>query len=335
MKKNVLALLAMFSLAGGAFAQFTQVVQGTGGTRNDTLDDGTVVVLDLSTDDVEQENDEVDSYYDDDLDAGWEGAPDDQNLLTLGVRFRDIAIPQGATIDSAFIIFHAHEGKSTDDVALLDIVCEAADNAPTFDETNFNENYLLTDRPRTTAEIRWTVDEEWIIWQPYKTVDLAPVVQEVINRPGWQSGNALAFIFLPTDEQGSSQFENAREFTSFENIADPEDTDPQGNPGDGANWPSRRPMIEIYYNGIVSVQELELNTFKVSPNPVMNNTLNIQLENATSANIEIVSSAGQIVKQMSTSSTSTAVDMNGLEKGIYMVKVTQNGTSSVQKVVLK
>ena len=73
-------------------------IKATGGQINDTLDDETVVTLDLSSDDAEQENDEVDTPYDDDLDAGWEGAPDDQNILTLGLRFRDITIPRAARI---------------------------------------------------------------------------------------------------------------------------------------------------------------------------------------------------------------------------------------------
>ena len=67
------SFILVFVLAFGASAQSTYFecyIQGTGGTINDTLDNGTVVTLDLSTDDVEQENDEPDSYYDDDLDAG-------------------------------------------------------------------------------------------------------------------------------------------------------------------------------------------------------------------------------------------------------------------------
>lgn len=336
MKKTLLSLSAFLFIATGAFAQFEQVIQGTGGTRNDTLDGGTVVVLELSTDDVEQENDEVDSYYDDDLDAGWEGAPEDQNELHMGLRFIDVTIPQGATIDSAFIILHAHEGKGAGDVAILNIACEATDDAVTFDETNFNDNYLLTDRPATSATVNWTVAEEWIIWESYRTVDLSTIIQEVIDRPGWTSGNAIAFIFNATDEQGSTAVENAREFTSFENIADPDDSTPGGVAGDGANHPERRPMIKIYYDGIVSVGEIKpASSFQVSPNPITNGVLNVQLENTANANIEIVSLIGQTVKQVNTNQLVNAIEMSDLGKGLYLVRVTQNGTSTVEKVVLK
>ncbi|MGB6037875.1 MAG: hypothetical protein WBG42_16490, partial [Cryomorphaceae bacterium] len=87
MKKSLPILIAALVATTVAFGQqvtIEQFIQPTGGQVNDTLDNGTIVTLDLSSDDAEQENDEVDSPYDDDLDAGWEGAPEDQNLLTLG-----------------------------------------------------------------------------------------------------------------------------------------------------------------------------------------------------------------------------------------------------------
>jgi hypothetical protein len=62
----------------------------------------------VSSDDAEQENDKMDALFDDDLDAGWEGAPEDQNILTAGLRFRQIDVPQGARIDSAFITLWSH-----------------------------------------------------------------------------------------------------------------------------------------------------------------------------------------------------------------------------------
>lgn len=337
MMKNVLSLIAVFALTMGVTAQsayFERYILGTGGTINDTLGNGTVVTLDLSTDDVEQENSEVDSYYDDDLDAGWEGDPADQNLLTLGLRFQDIQIAQGTTIDSAFVVFHAHEGKSAADVAMLTIVGEAADNAVTFDQNNFNDTYLLTDRPQTSAQVDWTVAEDWVIWQPYKTNDIASVVQEIVNRPGWMAGNALALIFLP-ENQGPSTVENAREFTSFENIADPDDVDPQGNAGDGTNHPERRPYLQVYYQGSVSVSELALDFCAVYPNPVMGDVLNINLRNGETATAVITNVSGQVVREVSLNGYTTAIDVANLNAGMYFVQVTQGEATSIQKVLVK
>lgn len=325
---------SVFCVAGMAQqVTFEKFIQPTGGQLTDTLDNGTIITLDLSSDDVEQENDEVDSYYDDDLDAGWEGAPEDQNLLTLGLRFVDITIPQGSVIDSAFVVFHAHEGKSAEDIAELTIVGEATDDAITFDEDNFNEDYLLTDRPQTSAQVEWTVAEDWTIWQPYKTSDIAEVIQEIVDRPGWESGNALALIFLPED-QGPSIVENAREFTSFENIADPDDVDPEGNPGDGTNHPERRPFIQIYYQGTVSTAELDPKLFSVYPNPVADNRLTLQLEDASPAIVEVVNIAGQTVRNFNVEGNKTELDLGGLVEGVYLMHILQNGQSAVKRIVI-
>ncbi|MDP4820266.1 MAG: hypothetical protein NWR67_04625, partial [Saprospiraceae bacterium] len=45
------------------------------------------VTFAVSSDDAEQENESIDALFDDDLDTGWEGDPEDQNVLTTGLRF--------------------------------------------------------------------------------------------------------------------------------------------------------------------------------------------------------------------------------------------------------
>lgn len=204
------------------------------------------VTFTVSADDAEQENDAIDALYDDDLDAGWEGAPEDQNILTTGLRFRDIFIPNGAIIDSAFVYVWSHEGKTAEDVARLTIYAEATDHALTFNETD-----LITARESTAAQVVWEVAEEWLIWEEYRTPDLSSIIQEVVNRDGWAAGNALALI-MAGENQGPSELENAREFESFENISDPEDG------GDGQNHPERVPQLVIYYHVNNAVVEIPI-----------------------------------------------------------------------------
>ena len=173
----------------------------------DTVTDEGVTFV-ASSDDAEQENDAIDALFDDDIDAGWEGEPEDQNILTAGMRFRDIFLPKGATIDSAFIIVHSHESKTAADVANLTIVGDANDFSPTF-----TEDSLIDARARTNAQIDWTVDEPWGLWTPHRTPDVSAIVQEIIDRDGWETGNPLTFIILGED-QGPSEVENAREWES-------------------------------------------------------------------------------------------------------------------------
>ena len=125
MKKNLLSFIAIF-LFGSIFV-FGQTnleipIISTGQSEWFYLEDENDVVYDsvlveLSHDDAEQENEEMDALNDDDIDFGWEGAPEDQNVLSAGLRFQNVQIPQGSTIDAAYLIVTSHEAKSTDDVA--------------------------------------------------------------------------------------------------------------------------------------------------------------------------------------------------------------------------
>jgi DNA-binding beta-propeller fold protein YncE len=219
----------------------------------DTVSTGGVKVP-VSTDDAEQENNEMDALFDDDIDAGWEGAPEDQNILTAGLRFRQIDIPQGAKIDSAFLTIWSHEGKSAEDIANINIYVDANVNAPTF-----KLDSLITKRTLSLNSVKWVENKQWKIWQPYRTPDISSLLKEMIGKPSWKSGNPLAFI-LAGENQGPSEVENAREFESFENIADPSDG------GDGQRHPERIPLLTVYYSlpSVSQVNQSNL-TFNLVP----------------------------------------------------------------------
>ncbi|MBK8044778.1 MAG: hypothetical protein IPK21_20285 [Haliscomenobacter sp.] len=87
-------------------------------------------------------------------------------------------------------------------MAKITIVGDANDNAPTF-----TEDSLIDKRAKTAASVLWEVKEEWKLWQPYRTPDLKAVVQEIVDRPGWE-GNALAFWFSgpgPSPQRGGKR----------------------------------------------------------------------------------------------------------------------------------
>ncbi len=287
------------------------------------------VTFPASSDDAEQENDEIDALFDDDIDAGWEGEPDDLNILTAGLRFQNIGIPQGAVIDSAFIEVHSHETKTAEDVANITIACHATDNAPTF-----TEDMLIDARPLTEAQLRWIVDVPWGLWTPHRTPDLKDLVQEIVNRPGWEAGNAIAFILLGED-QGPSEVENAREFESFENIADPEDG------GDGTNKPERVPRLFIYFsspNTVVSVFEVfnpDVEELTVYPNPAKD-LITIDLESNDAATVNIFNMNGQLVRGLrSDFGNQLQMNVNGLTPGVYIIQAVQGEQTYAQKIVIE
>lgn len=111
------------------------------------------------------------------------------NETMAGVRFRDVYIPQGATITSAKIVFRAAESDS--DTVDLRIRADASDDAPTYAALTNN----ISGRTQTTAAVDWNNVPAWTSGTHYETPDIKNVVQEVVTRSGWCRGNAMGFTF--------------------------------------------------------------------------------------------------------------------------------------------
>jgi hypothetical protein len=116
----------------------------------------------------------------------------EQGLQTIGIKFDTITIPASAVIVEAYIQFTA-DNTGADPVQLT-IYGENSSYPEIYDEAIF---YHITSRERTTASAVWDVPE----WpnvgdagDAQKTVDLASIVQEIVNRGDWASGNSMAFI---------------------------------------------------------------------------------------------------------------------------------------------
>ncbi|MEO8605583.1 MAG: hypothetical protein ABI629_23645 [bacterium] len=125
-----------------------------------------------------------------------DGAGDlDLGAVVSGVRFTNVVIPPGATITAAALQFTSDQsfaGNNTTPLS-LDVYGEAADSAASFGGNFAN----LTARTRTAASIAWNV-VPWTINQAgaaQRSPQVKTIIQEIVNRPGWHSGNALA-IYL-------------------------------------------------------------------------------------------------------------------------------------------
>lgn len=315
MKKPLLFLLFFSITLTSSFAQLLDTVriQATGL-------DGTVPI---STDDAEQINNKIDKLYDDDLDAGWEG--DDFNVVTFGLRFRGIKVPKGARIDSAFVEFFSHEDEG--DPSRITIYAEASDSAVTYNETD-----LITARPKTTATIKWNVTGNWAIWSKQRSPELKTLIQEVVNRPGWKVGNALALVFAGED-QGASNQDNAREIEAFENVADPDDG------GDGRNKPERIPKLYIYYSNTTSTKNIQvISDLKITPNPIIDGTFNVSVAPFKQENIMITLSdmSGKVICQWSQDNVNqdfVTLDVTAAP-GLYTVEIRSTEKIGITKVII-
>ncbi|QGY43763.1 T9SS type A sorting domain-containing protein [Maribellus comscasis] len=313
-------LVIYYTLENQVFERYIQ--------KTDTIIDENIVV-DVSSDDAEQENNEMDDLEDDDLDIGYEYAPDEINIVHIGLRFRDIDIPAGFTVDSAFVYVHSHEAKSADDVANITITGENNPNPGTF-----TMDSLITDRPRTTASVRWVIAEEWGLYTEHRTPDIGTIIQEIIDLPGWEAGNSLALIW-EGENQGvtGEEIENAREIESFENIADPEDG------GDGQNHPERRPRLVVYYSSVATntAQKQIIgfeSDFKVYPNPVVSGSINLEFDDDKFNTVKMYDLTGKLVKSIQLESTVEKIDVSDLSKGIFFIQASNGKEISVTKKII-
>ena len=153
------------------------------------------VRVDHDLDDAEEEVSSGDMYLNStDLELGVEG--NGWGPQYVGIRFDGVAIPTGATIIDATIEFEVDEPNTG--AASVTIRGQDADNSGTF--TNGNSN--ISNRPTTTATVSWNNIPSWpSVNANHQTPDLSTIVQEIVNRSGWISNNALVFVIDGTGER--------------------------------------------------------------------------------------------------------------------------------------
>jgi len=107
---------------------------------------------------------------------------------SVGMRFNGITVPKNATITSAYIEFVNKTALSTS--VTLTISGQAIDNAPTFTTASNN----ITGRTKTTATVSWTPGNWATVNSAYQSADISTIVQEIVNRSGWVSGNSMVMM---------------------------------------------------------------------------------------------------------------------------------------------
>lgn len=117
-----------------------------------------------------------------------------------GIRFQGVKIPQGALIKSATLKVRSCTSGLT---GALDgiLYAEAANNAEDFSERKISQ---LT---KTEASVPWVwgADAPWTASTWYDSPDIASLVQEVVDRNGWKSDNALVIIYWTKSYSGSDR----------------------------------------------------------------------------------------------------------------------------------
>lgn len=130
----------------------------------------------------------------------------DGNNQTVGMRFRNLTIPKGATITNAYMQFVTD--YSSTGAASLAVRGQDIDNAPAFTSSADN----VSARTKTSASVAWsppdwpTADEAGAA---QRTPNLKSIVQEIVDRSGWASGNSLVLIVTGTGVRRASAYDRA------------------------------------------------------------------------------------------------------------------------------
>ena len=125
--------------------------------------------------------------------------------LAGGIRYDNVTIPNGAVIDSAIVTFTSTFGQAFGQTVELNILLEQED-----DPGDFVAPCTMWARWQAAIAAgavltNWVLDSfDWTSLALVDTPDFAAGVQQVIDRPGWASGQAMV-IFLPDDGDSNEQ----------------------------------------------------------------------------------------------------------------------------------
>ncbi len=163
---------------------------------------GTCVRVSQSSDDVEERGDGY--MYFDSSDLELVDDSDYNGLQLVGMRFQNLAIPQGATITSSFIEFETDE---TDDVGTsLVFEGEDVDDAGPFAASAFHLSGRHT-AGATSASVAWSPVPWLTMDEKHQTPDLSAIVEEIVGRPGWTSGNSMVFTVEGSGERTAEAYD--------------------------------------------------------------------------------------------------------------------------------
>jgi len=153
-------------------------------------------------------------------DVGWDGFSElESSASSLGnpgavtrsvsLRFTSVTIGQGDTINSAKITFTGSDSRSSQTINMkihgvdedntAEFVISPADTART--------------RTKTTANVDWDATITTSDGSTHDTADITSVVQEIVDRGGWSSGNAMAF-WVTDDGSSSGNYINVYDYNT-------------------------------------------------------------------------------------------------------------------------
>jgi PKD repeat protein len=200
---NAAVTTASFSTTGTYSLRLS--ASDTALSASDTV---TVVVVTTGTTTVVETR--VAAKIDDAEEKGSDGSMDltsgnvDLGTKPSGMRFL-LPVPPSAHITRAYVQFTADTARTG--TTNLMIEGEASDNALAFGTSKHN----IVNRLRTFNHISWTPagwPTKGVAGLAQQTPDISTIIQEIVDRPGWASGQGLALIVTGTGIRQAVSYDN-------------------------------------------------------------------------------------------------------------------------------
>jgi hypothetical protein len=128
------------------------------------------------------------------------GTPEGEEQ-TVGLNFSGITLPPGVELVSAYIQFVSSPiVMMNTQVPSMDIRTEAVDNSSPF----VGQDNNVTNRPVSRVSVNWRParwKREYRKGTSQQTAYLTSLIQDIVDRPNWASGNNISFIIKRADDE--------------------------------------------------------------------------------------------------------------------------------------
>lgn len=165
-------------------------------------------------------------YLDSTVSLGSSGGP---GPIDNYIHFPSVTIPKGVTILSAIITFTSWNSDSSTSPHLI---IQGNDEDDSVTPSNTTEFAALV---KTTAQVTWESLPAWVADNEYSTPSIISVIQEIIDRAGWVSGNDIGIIILDNGDTTTGRLRIAK----------------------GGTWGTGKPKLTVTYEDYLDVANIE------------------------------------------------------------------------------
>jgi len=143
-----------------------------------------------------------------------------------GMRFLAIAISQELTITTAYVVFTSGGMSSSGLEQNTVLTGEAVDDAAVFSNLANYQGRRGTvvgganDNNITTANVTWDAIPQWIGDTTYNSPEIKTVIQEIVDRGGWSSGNDMVIFWDDHADRSTHTVAGGRDAYSWDSDSD-------------------------------------------------------------------------------------------------------------------